>query len=118
MSDINSPLSSSVFRVHRRPGDGVVRRVPAAELGAEAGGAAGDDRHLLAADRSFLHLAVRSLRHRPPQHRVSVCHMFNTVMTVFILLIYESVTKIRVSRRLNIHERKMMKQTPECLKSA
>lgn len=45
--------------------------VPAAELGAEAGGAAGDDRHLLAADRSFLHLAVRTLRHRAPQHRVS-----------------------------------------------
>ena len=49
-----------------------MRRVPAAELGVEAGGAAGDDRHLLAADRSFLHLAVRSLRHRAPQHRVSV----------------------------------------------
>lgn len=65
---------SSVFpvlRVHGRPRHGDVRRVPAAELGAEVGGAAGDDRHLLAADRGVLHLAVCSLRHGPPQHRVS-----------------------------------------------
>lgn len=61
-----------VFRVYRGAGDGDLCSVPAAELGAEAGGAAGDDRHLLAADRSFLHLAVCSLRHRPPQHGVSV----------------------------------------------
>lgn len=60
-----------VFRVHGGPGDGDVCRFPAAELGAEVGGAAGDDRHLLTADRSFLHLAVCSLRHGPPQHRVS-----------------------------------------------
>lgn len=63
---------SPVLCVHGGPGDGDVCRVPAAELGVEAGGAAGDDRHLLTADRSFLHLAVCSLRHRPPQHRVSV----------------------------------------------
>lgn len=61
----------AVFRVYGGPGDGDVCSVPAAELGTEAGGSAGDDRHLLAADRSFLHLAVCSLRHRSPQHRVS-----------------------------------------------
>lgn len=60
-----------VLRVHGRPGDGDVCRFPEAELGAEVGRAAGDDRHLLTADRSFLHLAVSSLRHSPPQHRVS-----------------------------------------------
>lgn len=65
-------LSSTVFRVHGCPGDGHMCRVPAAELGVEAGGAAGDDRHLLTADRGLLHLAVCPLRHRPPQHRVSV----------------------------------------------
>lgn len=47
-----------VFRVHGGPGDGDVCGVPAAELHAEVGGAAGDDRYLLTADRGFLHLAV------------------------------------------------------------
>lgn len=65
-------LLFSVFCVHRSAGDGHLRRVPAAELRAETGRAAGDDRHLLSADRSFLHLSVCSLRHRPPQHRVSI----------------------------------------------
>lgn len=61
---------SPVFCVHRSAGDDHVRRVPAAELCAEASRAAADDRHLLAADRGFLHPAVRPLRHGPPQHRV------------------------------------------------
>lgn len=61
----------TVFCIHGSAGDGDVCGVPATELRAEAGGAAGDDRHLLAADRSLLHVAVCSLRHRPPQHRVS-----------------------------------------------
>lgn len=63
---------AAVLCVHRRPGHGHLCCVPAAELGAEVGRAAGDDRHLLAADRGLLHLAVRPLRHRPPQHGVSV----------------------------------------------
>lgn len=67
-----------VFCVYRSPGDGDMRRVPAAELCAEAGRAPGDDRHLLAADRGVLHLAVRPLRHRPPQHGVSQCRYLNT----------------------------------------
>lgn len=66
-------LCPAVFCLHRRPGHGDLRRVPAAELGAEAGRAAGDDRRLLAADGGLLHLAVCPLRHRPPQHRVRGC---------------------------------------------
>lgn len=65
-------LLSLVFCVHGGPCHGDVCRFPAAELGAEVGGAAGDDRHLLTADRSFLHLTVCSLRHSSPQHGVSV----------------------------------------------
>lgn len=74
-----------VFCVHGGPGDGDVCRVPAAQLGVEVGGAAGDDRHLLAADGSFLHLAVCPLRHRPPQHGVSVSESYMSVwMSTYI----------------------------------
>lgn len=68
---MNLFLPVPVFRVHRGPGHGDVCRVPAPELGVEAGCAAGDDRHLLTANGGVLHVSVRSLRHRPPQHRVS-----------------------------------------------
>lgn len=58
-----SPVSPccAVLCVHWRPGHGHLRRLLAAELGAEAGRAAGDDRRLLAADGGLLHLALRPL---------------------------------------------------------
>lgn len=70
-----------VFCVHGGPCHGDVCRFPAAELGAEVGGAAGDDRHLFTADRSFLHLTVCSLRHSSPQHGVSVWDVYESVIT-------------------------------------
>lgn len=76
-----SPISPccAVLCVHWRPGHGHLRCLPAAELGAEAGRAAGDDRHLLTADGGLLHLALCPLRRRPPQHRVSSLLAFFTL---------------------------------------
>lgn len=51
-------LCCAVLCVHWRPGHGHLRCLPAAELGVEAGCAAGDDRHLLAADGGLLHIAL------------------------------------------------------------
>lgn len=91
-----------VFRVYRGPGDGDMCSVPAAELGPEVGCAAGDDRHLLTTDRSVLHLAICSLRHSPPQHRVSVLEShaqkshtvlydFNVQMSIYLIWVLRVV---------------------------
>uniref|UniRef100_H3CRE1 Adenylate cyclase type 8 n=1 Tax=Tetraodon nigroviridis TaxID=99883 RepID=H3CRE1_TETNG len=69
-----------------------------------------DDRHLLAANGGLLHLAVRPLRHRPPQHRTSLCSSRNflgtketslLLMAMFLLAVFYHGQQLEYTARLD-----------------